>query len=125
MVAVELRTKLTDAAAAAKGKLQGLRGGNKASIAEVPAPEGTLAADDGKVVPTKPSESLATQVWSAVKRARLVIFIVVAVSQALLALISWRIRVSRGRRSGPAGEQEALEALGETLGGIAGALDED
>ena len=88
-----------------------------------PAPDGALAVDDGQVVPTEPSESLVTQVWGAVKRARLVIFIVLAVSQALLALVSWRIRVSRGRR-GHGTEQEALEALGEKLGGIAGTLDD-
>ena len=51
------------------------------------------------------------------------IFIVLAVSQALLALVSWRIRVSRGRR-GQGTEQDALEALGEKLGGIAGTLDD-
>ena len=89
-----------------------------------PAPDGALAADDGQLVATAPSESLVTQVWGAVKRARLVIFIVLAVSQALLALISWRIRVSRGRRSAQGTEQEALEALGEKLGGIAGTLDD-
>ena len=88
-----------------------------------PAPDGALAVGDGQVVATAPSESLVTQVWGAVKRARLVIFIVLAVSQALLALVSWRIRVSRGRRR-PGTEQEALEALGEKLGGIAGTLDD-
>ena len=124
MVAVELRTRLTDAGAAARRKVRGLRGRNKATMTAEPAPDGALAVDDGQVVATEPSESLVTQVWGAVKRARLVIFIVLAVSQALLALVSWRIRVSRGRRSGQGTEQEALEALGEKLGGIAGTLDD-
>ena len=123
-MAVELRTRLTDAGAAARRKVRGLRSRNKATLTAEPAPDGALAADDGQVVATAPSESLVTQVWGAVKRARLVIFIVLAVSQALLALISWRIRVSRGRRSGQGTEQEALEALGEKLGGIAGTLDD-
>ena len=124
MVAVELRTRLTDAGAAARRRFQGLRGTNKASLTVEPAPNVALAADDGQLVATAPTESLVTQVWGAVKRARLVIFIVLAVSQALLALISWRIRVSRGRRGGQGTEQEALEALGERLGGIAGTLDD-
>ena len=123
-MAVELRTRLTDAGAAARRKVRGLRGRNKATLTAEPAPDVALAADDGQVVATAPSESLVTQVWGAVKRARLVIFIVLAVSQALLALVSWRIRVSRGRRSGQGTEQEALEALGEKLGGIAGTLDD-
>ena len=123
-MAVELRTRLTDAGAAARRKVRGLRGRNKATLTAEPAPDGALAADDGQLVATAPSESLVTQVWGAVKRARLVIFIVLAVSQALLALISWRIRVSRGRRSAQGTEQEALEALGEKLGGIAGTLDD-
>ena len=58
-------------------------------------------------------------VLGIVKRARLVIVIVIIASQALVALISWRIR----RRSGRGSEQEALEALGEKLGGIAGTID--
>ena len=123
-MAVELRTRLTDAGAAARRKVRGLRGRNKATLTAEPAPDVALAADDGQLVATAPSESLVTQVWGAVKRARLVIFIVLAVSQALLALISWRIRVSRGRRSAQGTEQEALEALGEKLGGIAGTLDD-
>jgi hypothetical protein len=122
-MAVELRTRLTDAGAAARRRFQGLRGKREAAITEVTPPDGALAVDDGQVVPTEPSESLVTQVWGAVKRARLVIFIVLAVSQALLALVSWRIRVARGRR-GHGTEQEALEALGEKLGGIAGTLDD-
>ena len=60
MVAVELRTKLTDAGAAARRKLQGLRGRNKAAMPAAPAPEEELAAGDGLVVPTEPSESLVT-----------------------------------------------------------------
>jgi hypothetical protein len=68
-VAVELRTKLTDAGAAARRKLQGLRGRNVASIAEAPAPDGAVAGDEGQVVATQPSESLVTQAWAAVKRA--------------------------------------------------------
>ena len=123
-MAVELRTRLTDAGAAARRKVRGLRGRNKATLTAEPAPDVAPAADDGQLVATAPSESLVTQVWGAVKRARLVIFIVLAVSQALLALISWRIRVSRGRRSAQGTEQEALEALGEKLGGIAGTLDD-
>ena len=124
MVAVELRTKLSDAGAAARRKLKGLRGRNDASITAAPAPDEKLAASDGLVAATEPSESLVTQAWDAVKRARLVIFIVVAVSQALLALVTWRIRVSRGRRSGQGTDQDALEALGEKLGGIAGTLED-
>ena len=123
-MAVELRTRLTDAGAAARRKLRDLRGQDKATMPVEPAPDGALAVDAGQVVATEPSESLVTQVWGAVKRARLVIFIVLAVSQALLALVSWRIRVSRGRRSGQGTEQDALEALGEKLGGIAGTLDD-
>lgn len=122
MVAVELRTRLTDAGAAARRKFRGLRGKDKAAMPEA-APDGALAVDDGQAVPTEPSESLVTQAWAAVKRARLVIFIVLAVSQALFALVSWRIRVARGRR-GHGTEQEALEALGEKLGGIAETLDD-
>ncbi len=87
------------------------------------APDGALAVDDGRAVPTEPSESLVTQAWAAVKRARLVIFIVLAVSQALLALVSWQLRVARGSaRTGP--RPEVLDALGEKLGGIAETLDD-
>ena len=77
------------------------------------APDGELAVDDGQVVATEPSESLVTQVWAVVKRARLVIFIVLAVSQALLALVSadpgvaWtaRTRDRAGRARGPRGSR--------------------
>ena len=124
MVAVELRTKLSDAGAAARRRFQGLRGTHEVAITEAPAPEGELAGDGGPVAATEPSESLVTQAWTGIKRARLVIFIVLAVSQALLALVSWRIRASRGRRSGQGTEQDALDALGEKLGGIAGTIDE-
>ena len=132
-------------ACAAAGRRSG--GGSRAAnevdrcrrrgTAQVPGPQGQGQGSDAgsrhptgrwprttdRLVPTAPSESLVTQVWAAVKRARLVIFIVLAVSQALLALVSWRIRVSRGRR-GQGTEPEALEALGEKLGGIAGTLDD-
>jgi hypothetical protein len=124
-MAVKLRTTLTDAGAAARRKVRGLRGKHEASAPAEPAPDAALAADNGQAVSAEPSESLMTQVWGAIKRARLVIFIVLAVSQALIALVTWRIRVLRGRRGGGGNEQEALEALGERLGGIAGALDDD
>ena len=122
-MAVELRTRLTEAGAAARRKFRSLRGKNKATMTSEPAPDVAPVADDGQLVAAEPSESLVTQLWNTVKRARLVIFIVLALSQALLALISWRIRVSRGRRRHGT-EQEALEALGEKLGGIAGTLDD-
>ena len=117
-MAVELRAKLTDARAAATRRLQGLRGVTTAT-AEPVAPDDSIARDDAEAVPTGPSESLPTMVLGIVKRARLVIVIVIIASQALVALISWRIR----RRSGRGSEQEALEALGEKLGGIAGTID--
>jgi hypothetical protein len=117
-MAVELRAKLTDARAAARRRLHGLRGSTTATEEPV-APDDSIATDVAEAVPTAPSESLPAMAWGMVKRARLLIFIVLAVSQALLALVSWRIR----RRSGRGSNQEALEAFGEKLGGIAGTID--
>src|SRR4029453_14077259 len=89
------------------------------AAAERAAPDGPAGADASPAVQTEPAEGLATQVWGMVKRARLVIVIGIVITQAVLALISWRIK----RRSGRATEQEALEAFGEKLGGIAGTID--
>ncbi len=56
-------------------------------------------------------------------RAKLVVVVTLALVQVVVALISWRVRGSRARRRGQPGEDEALEALGETLGGLAGSVD--
>ena len=65
-MAVELRTRLTDAGAAARRKFRGLRGKDKAAMPG--GPDGALAVDDGQAVQMAPSESLVTQAWAAVER---------------------------------------------------------
>jgi hypothetical protein len=117
-----LRASLTDAGSAARRRLRRFRGGADAAADATPAPEGVAIADD-IVVEAEPAQRTGIGLWRAISRAKLALVIVVALVQVVLALISWRIRGSRARRRGNAGEDDALEAIGETLGGLAGSVD--
>jgi hypothetical protein len=117
-----LRATLTGAGGAARHRLQRLRGRHEPAVDDPVAPEGSVA-DDAVVAETAPAQRPGIGLWRAIMRAKLVIVLVLAFVQVTVALISWRIRGSRARRGGGSGEDEALEAIGETLGGLAGSVD--
>ena len=85
---------------------------------------GAAAAEDGLVEEAAPAaQRTGIGLWRAIMRAKLVVVVTLALVQVAVALISWRVRGSRARSRGQPVEDEALEALGETLGGLAGSVD--
>ena len=118
-----LRATMTGAGGAARHRLQRLRGRHGPAVEDPVTPEGAAAADDALVAETAPAQRPGIGLWRAIMRAKLVVVLVLALVQVTVALISWRIRGSRARRSGGSGEDDALEAIGETLGGLAGSVD--
>ena len=93
------RTVLADAGFAARRALGRVRGRKRSAIAGTPKPGDTLAADDTLGSPTDLADA-PVSVQRAWRNARLGIAIVVTVAPVVIALISWRIRVSRARRRG-------------------------
>lgn len=118
-----MRTRLTDAGMAARRRMERLRGGNSSAIADKAAPEHTSAGDEVQGDPTAPSDSPARALWRTVQRARLALVVLVALTQVVLALVSWRIKASRARRRGQPDEQEALDDVATKLGDLAGKVD--
>jgi hypothetical protein len=118
-----LRATLTHASSAAGRRLRRLRGRDETAVALTPAPEGVAAADNDLVGEPEPAPRTGIGLWHAISNAKLALVIIVALVQVVLALISWRIRGSRARRRGQAGDDDALEAIGETLGSLAGSVD--
>ena len=118
-----LRAKVTDAGGAAKRRLQRFRGRHEPAVDDLVTPGGLGAGEDGLVAEPAPTQRPGIGLWRAIMRAKLVVVVTLALVQVAVALISWRVRGSRARRRGQPGEDAALEALGETLGGLAGSVD--
>jgi hypothetical protein len=118
-----LGATLSGAGGAARQRLQHLRGRHQPAV-DVPVAPGPPAAEDGLVAEAAPpAQRTGIGLWRAIMRAKLVVVVTLALVQVAVALISWRVRGSRARRRGQPVEDEALEALGETLGGLAGSVD--
>jgi hypothetical protein len=117
-----LRARVTDVGGAAKRRLQRFRG-PRVPVADVVTSEGLAAGDDGIVEAPTASQRPGIGLWRAITRAKLVVVVTLALVQVAVAVISWRVRGSRARRRGQPGEDAALEALGEKLGGLAGSVD--
>ncbi len=118
-----LRARVTDAGGAAKRRLQRFRGRQEPAVDDLVTPGALAAGEDGLAVEPAPAQRPGIGLWRAIMRAKLVVVLVLALVQVVVALISWRIRGSRARRGGQPGGDEALEAIGETLGGLAGSVD--
>ncbi len=90
---------LAEAGRATRRALDRLRGRKRSVIAGTPEPEGLSAADDTAGSPTDLADA-DVSVQRAWRNVRLAIAIVATVAPVVIALISWRIRVSRARRRG-------------------------
>jgi hypothetical protein len=93
------RSRLADAGRCARHAVDRLRVRKPSVAVGAPEPGGTAAPDDtgGSPMDLADADVSVQRAW---RRARMVIAIVVTVAPIVVALISWRIRVSRGRRRG-------------------------
>ena len=93
------RSMLADAGRSARRAVDRLRGRKPSVTGGTPAPGSTAAPDDTGSSPTDLADA-DVSVQRAWGRARMVIAIIATVAPVVVALISWRIRVSRARRRG-------------------------
>ena len=93
------RSMLADAGRSARHAVDRLRGRKPSDTVGAPEPGGTAAPDDTGGSPTDLADA-DVSVQRAWGRARMVIAIIVTLAPIVVALISWRIRVSRARRRG-------------------------
>ena len=94
-----IRSRFADAGGATRRALGRLRGKERSAIAPTPQPEGLSAADDtaGSPADLAAADVSVQRAW---RNVRLAIAIVATVAPVVIALISWRIRVSRVRHRG-------------------------
>ncbi len=93
------RAGLADAGLAARRALGRVRGRKRSAIAETPEPGDTSAAHGTLGSSTDLADAPAS-VQRAWRNVRLAIAIIATVAPVVIALVSWRIRVSRARRRG-------------------------
>ncbi len=93
------RAVLAGAGRSARRAVDRLRGRKPSVAAGAPEPGGPSAPDDTGGSPTDLADA-DVSVRRAWARARMVIAVVVTVVPIVVALVSWRIRVSRARRRG-------------------------
>jgi hypothetical protein len=93
-----IRTQLAAAAMVARRPLDRLRGRRSAALTGSPAPELAPASDDAQGVQAAAPDPPPIELRRTAKRARLLLLIIVALAQVMVAVISWRIKEWRARR---------------------------